>query len=129
MSRGFSPAVLKALKKRSGGICEGCGVSKATEAHHRQYRSRGGSDDLNNALHLCGSGNHTGCHGIAHTADGEARGWSVRSGFDPAEVPARIVAGFSQVWVRFEFAEFPTLMNPNDAVEYMALIGAVKRVS
>lgn len=126
---GFPTKVLRALKRRSGGICEGCGLEKATEAHHRQYRSRGGSDDLANALHLCGSGNHTGCHGIAHTAVGEARGWSIRSGYDPAEVPAQIMAGFSKVWVRFDFAEFPTLLNPIDAIEYMTVIGAIRQVS
>lgn len=124
---GFSPAVLRALKKRSGGLCEGCGLAKATEAHHRQYRTRGGSDLLSNALHLCGSGNHTGCHGIAHTAEGEARGWSIRSGFDPSEVPVQIMAGFSKAWVRFDFAEFPTLINPNDAIEYLTLIGAIRQ--
>ena len=39
-------------------------------------------------LHLCGSGT-TGCHGMVteHPARAYDRGWSVRSGFEPAEVP------------------------------------------
>jgi hypothetical protein len=124
---GFSPAVLSGLKKRSRGICEGCGLAKATEAHHRQYRSRGGSDDLSNALHLCGWGNHTGCHGVAHTAEGESRGWSIRSGYIPADVPARIVVGFTETWVHLTEDDVEP-MNPNDAIEYLTLIGAIRAV-
>lgn len=60
----------------------------ASEVHHRQFRSRGGSHAVSNLLHLCGWGNHTDCHGDAHDGlVGELRGWSVRSGFDPATVP------------------------------------------
>src|SRR5690606_8934829 len=73
----------KALRERSGGICEGCGWWPATQAHHRRYKSRGGGHELSNLLALCGSGNHTGCHGRAHTAEGEQLGWSVESGIEP----------------------------------------------
>jgi len=123
---GFTPATVREMKGRSRGICEGCGLAAATEAHHRQYRSRGGSDRVENALHLCGSGNHTGCHGIAHSAEGEARGWSVRSGHDPLTVPVRIVLGFAEVWVRFTADGDRELVNEFDAIEQLVLIGARK---
>ncbi|MEA9983674.1 hypothetical protein [Subtercola sp. RTI3] len=59
----------------------------ATEMHHRLYRGRQGSThNVENLLHLCGWGNHTGCHGTAHSgAEGELLGWAIRSGGDPAE--------------------------------------------
>ncbi len=81
------------VKARSGGICEGCGVRRATDMHHRLYKSRGGLDTIDNLLHLCGGdsglpgGNHSGCHGLAHTITGERVGWSVKSGNDPAIIP------------------------------------------
>src|SRR3546814_876167 len=60
--------VSKQIEERSGGICEGCGEREATEKHHRKYKSRGGKDTLENALHVCGFGNNAkeGCHGEAH---------------------------------------------------------------
>lgn len=76
------------VEARSGGVCEACGAARASEVHHRKYRSRGGTDDVWNLLHLCGWGNHTGCHGLAHSKDGHALGLSVNSWADPREVPA-----------------------------------------
>lgn len=78
----------EAVKARSGGICEGCGRRRASDIHHRRYRSRGGGHELSNLLHLCGGpagmagGNYAGCHGTAHTARGEVLGWSVESGIN-----------------------------------------------
>ena len=76
------------LTARSGGICELCGVDPATNWHHRKNRSQGGKNNLGNALHLCGSGT-TGCHGwvTENPAKAYEMGWSVRSGFNPADVP------------------------------------------
>ncbi|MBX3435946.1 MAG: HNH endonuclease [Planctomycetaceae bacterium] len=112
------------MRARSGGICEGCGQRPATEDHHRQYRSRGGSDELSNLMHLCGWGNHSGCHGVAHTGEGEAKGWAVRSHFTPADVPVLTPAG----WRRLPATpDHPLEPVPTpDAVEYMVLIGAIK---
>ena len=82
------------VEVRSGGICEGCGNRPATDIHHRKYRSRGGTHNLDNLLHLCGGasglpgGNHSGCHGIAHSLKGHDLGWSVHSWDDPGDVPA-----------------------------------------
>lgn len=75
-----------ALKSRSDGICEICGTAPATNFHHRKNRSQLGGNELSNALHLCGSGT-TGCHGMVteHPRDAYNYGWSVRSGFNPAE--------------------------------------------
>ncbi len=76
------------LAARSDGICEKCGVAQATNWHHRKNRSQGGKNNMGNAMHLCGSGN-TGCHGYIteHPAESYDKGWSVRSGFNPADVP------------------------------------------
>lgn len=63
-----------AVAERAGGICETCGCRPAEQMHHRKYRSRGGTDDVHNLLHIC-----HGCHGRAHTGEGEALGWSVPS--------------------------------------------------
>jgi hypothetical protein len=67
-----------AVKERSGGICEGCGIRPATEVHHRKYRSRGGGNEVSNLLDLCGWGNHSGCHGEAHGSNAP-EGWAVPS--------------------------------------------------
>lgn len=72
-------STVKKVKDRSGGVCEGCGDRPAQEIHHRKYRSRGGSHDVSNLLHLCGWGNHTGCHGRAHGTD-IPEGWALPSG-------------------------------------------------
>lgn len=55
------------LHERAHGCCEICGSHGATNAHHRQNRSQGGSDRLANLLLLCGSGT-TGCHGTVTKA-------------------------------------------------------------
>ena len=80
--------VSKLIETRSGGLCEGCGVREASEKHHRKFKSRGGKNELVNALHLCGWGNHTGCHGEAHTdPERTVDGWSVNSWDDPRSKP------------------------------------------
>ncbi|QHF24120.1 hypothetical protein GTU73_08920 [Rathayibacter sp. VKM Ac-2804] len=81
-----------AVEARSAGMCEGCGLRRATEVHHRKFRSRGGDNAVENLLHLCGSGNHSGCHGAAHGSPPtpercSAIGWAVRADEDPLAVP------------------------------------------
>lgn len=121
----FPPAVLRALKRRSGGVCEHCGVSEAREAHHRQFKSRGGAGVLSNALHLCGWGNHTGCHGTAHNGlTGERYGLAIRSGHNPQEVP--FFRLFDGTWWRLDDDGNREAVHPADAVEYMTLIGSIK---
>ena len=78
------------LRARSLGLCELCGREWATNWHHRKNRSQGGTNELSNALHLCGSGT-TGCHGMVteHPIEAFDNGWSVRSRFVPAETPVK----------------------------------------
>lgn len=86
---GFSKQVRERLMDRSNGFCEACGVNEPTDAHHRRPRGRGGSkaDDTNqlsNALAICRP-----CHDLIESRREFAldRGWLVRQGFTPAEVP------------------------------------------
>ncbi|WP_306461819.1 HNH endonuclease [Microbacterium sp. ZXX196] len=71
------PARVRALVEgRADGKCEGCGRTAPLELHHRRFRSRGGKHTVSNLVALCGWGNHTGCHGRAHSADPPA-GWAI----------------------------------------------------
>lgn len=65
-------AITPALCARSGGVCEICGESAATERHHRLRRSQGGLNELENLLHLCRYD-----HGLVHRypALSFERGW------------------------------------------------------
>ena len=70
-------ATVEKLDERSGGMCEsGCG-RPAAEIHHRRFLGRGGKHNLANLLALCGRGNHTGCHGLAHSGAQAPPGWAI----------------------------------------------------
>lgn len=77
----------EAVMARSGGMCEHCGKKRATQIHHRRYRSRGGDHRLSNLLAVCGSGNHSGCHGVAHTLAGFSLGLAIPAGGGEYMVP------------------------------------------
>lgn len=117
-------------KDRSQGICEGCALRPATDVHHRVYRSRSGLSVPENLLHLCGGvtglpgGNHSGCHGIAHTLIGEQLGWSVRTGNNPALVP--VFSKLDGRWQRLDATGGRTFLLPADAVEYMVLVQQIR---
>lgn len=87
------PKNRESVENRSRGLCEGCGIRRATDVHHRKYLSRGGGHEIANLIHLCGSenglpgGNHSGCHGVAHSGEGHELGWSVNSWGDPTHTP------------------------------------------
>ncbi|QPZ39724.1 HNH endonuclease [Paramicrobacterium chengjingii] len=83
----ISKRVRAIVLERSGGQCERCFSAGPLELHHRKFRSRGGKHTVENLVALCGWGNHTGCHGLAHT-DGDG-GWSVHSWDDPRHIPVR----------------------------------------
>ncbi|WP_083213337.1 HNH endonuclease [Mycobacterium malmoense] len=87
------------LRQRGDHVCEVCGLEFANNAHHRKNKSQGGQDDLSNLLLLCGSGT-TGCHGwiTEHPAEAYAKGWSVRSTDDPADVPVL----YRGSWIRLD---------------------------
>lgn len=60
-----------------------CCTGRATERHHRKFRSRGGTDDPANLIDLCGT-----CHRYVHGHDRWARtvGLSIsRHSPDPTE--------------------------------------------
>ena len=79
--------VADTIRERSGGICEGCGKAPAINMHHRRYASRQGKSEVGNGMHLCGMGNASGCHQIAHSSEGHELGWSVNSWDNPLHVP------------------------------------------
>jgi hypothetical protein len=87
------PGNRRIVMERCGGLCESCGKRAVTDIHHRLFKSRGGGHDVVNLLGLCGGagglsgGNHSGCHGIAHSAEGHELGLSVHSWDKPALVP------------------------------------------
>ena len=81
--------VERAVRIRAEGRCERCGKEVPTELHHRRFRSRGGEHTASNLVALCGWGNHTGCHGFAHSDDPHAtlQGWAVSAwGREPHEI-------------------------------------------
>ena len=86
---GFSKAVRELVQARSGGFCEVCGVGAVEQAHHRRPRGAGGSKaaDTNNIANCLGA--CTQCHSMIESRREFAldRGWLVRQGHDPAEVP------------------------------------------
>lgn len=92
MSRGFSLAIAQLLVTRDQ-VCVSCGMP-AQDKHHRRRR-REDSDGLAhlpaNGILLCGRGNVTGCHGLAHRnpAWGRSMGYIVRPGESPLAVPLR----------------------------------------
>src|SRR5687768_7037411 len=60
--RPMNPNVRAAVMERDHHVCGRCGF-RATEVHHRLYRSRGGTDDLLNLVALCQT-----CHMAVHSA-------------------------------------------------------------
>lgn len=88
-----------AVLQRDGYRCAWCGrYDLALEVHHRAGKGMGGSrtlDHLANLISLCGWGNHTGCHGRAHTdrAAAEDAGMTVPRGVDPTGIPVGYIDG------------------------------------
>lgn len=84
---------------RDGYRCAWCGrYDLALEVHHRALKGLGGSRTLDhpaNLISLCGWGNHTGCHGRAHSdrVAAEDAGMTVARGTDPATIPVRYLDG------------------------------------
>jgi 5-methylcytosine-specific restriction endonuclease McrA len=90
----------EAVYERDGRCCVCCGRSVTGQPHsigHRLNRSQGGSNETSNLLTFLGLGNGlTGEDDHHYRIDrrtdphDEARGYSVRSGTDPATVPVMI---------------------------------------
>lgn len=73
-----------AVRGRSGGICEYCQASRATDMHHRISRGVGGEWHPANIIHLCRF-----CHGFFtdNPQDAYQLGISLRRTQDPNQVP------------------------------------------
>jgi hypothetical protein len=73
------------LRRRSGGLCEGCHREEATDYAHRVSRAQGGPWCPANALHL-----GRGCHRWSHAEPVAARsvGWLLCSTDDYLTFPA-----------------------------------------
>lgn len=82
---------------RSNGMCEGCHKKRATNIHHRRFLGRGGKHNLANLLALCGSGNHSGCHGLAHSGDAP-EGWAISQFNNNHEATIRFVDLDGKPW-------------------------------
>ncbi|MEU5155613.1 HNH endonuclease [Glycomyces sp. NPDC021274] len=82
------------VRERSGGICEVCGLRRATNFQHRKNRSQGGRWTASNGLDVCGTGT-TECHGDIHSNPTKAyeAGWSVKSWDDETTAPVRTWRG------------------------------------
>ena len=88
----FSEVVKARVMARSGGYCEicHCDCSELGAFHHRRPRGSGGSRDPRsggaaNCLLLCPA-DHDRIERLER-AEARDRGWIVRQGQDPAEVP------------------------------------------
>lgn len=81
--------------RRDGYACVRCGISvvgRPYSLQHRKRRSQGGTNSPSNLIVLCGTGT-TGCHEQADSRrdwHDEAKGYTVRSGQDPARVGVMI---------------------------------------
>lgn len=86
---GFSRATKELILERAAGFCECCGVGAVEQAHHRRPRSSGGSKaaDTNTAANALAV--DARCHALIESQRALAldRGWLVRQGQDPADVP------------------------------------------
>jgi len=49
------------ILRRDGWRCQSCGTMSNLEVHHREFRSRSGSDSEENLITLC-----TACHASVH---------------------------------------------------------------
>jgi 5-methylcytosine-specific restriction endonuclease McrA len=93
---GPSPKVRAQVEARDGNRCVKCGQPVARDEdsiHHRWPRGRGGTNDVENLILLCGTGT-TRHHGWVekNRAVSYKLGYLVETGIDPADVPV-LVAG------------------------------------
>ena len=93
--------------------CDGCGSATTTRTHRRLPETLGGRNTHPNLFNACDT-----CHDKAHTLLGEQLGWTLRAGNDPAMVPVFRLS--DEVWRRDG-----VVINPNDAVEYLVLVGQI----
>lgn len=80
MSGDWPKQVRRAVQERSEGVCERCGMKKATDLHHRDRRGDG-NHTIENAGHVCRA-----CHNTIHANPETSRreGWIVVEPDTPA---------------------------------------------
>ena len=83
---------------RSNRMCEGCHQKPAMNLHHRRFLSRGGRHNIANLVALCGSGNHTGCHGLAHGSN-PPQGWAIKAADSRHESAIPFVDAMGRAWL------------------------------
>lgn len=91
---GPSDKVRAQVEARDGSRCVKCGQTSARDedsVHHRIPRGRGGTNDVENLILLCGSGT-TGHHGWVekNRAASYRLGYLVETGIDPADKPVAV---------------------------------------
>lgn len=98
--------MLEIVRGRSMGVCEICGIARATNFHHRRPGGMGGSrqphqQSAANLLHVDGSGT-TGCHGMIESNRTTAydNGWLVHRRDDPTTVP--VLRGGRRVYLALD---------------------------
>ena len=86
---GFPRSTKELILDRAGSHCEICGVGAVEQAHHRRPRGAGGSKAADTNTAANGLGICQRCHDMTESRRELAldRGWLVRQGHDPAEVP------------------------------------------
>jgi hypothetical protein len=93
--------------------------------HHRQLRSRGGTNAISNLVTVSGSGT-TGTHGVLHAKPGLATryGFMVPTGLDPARVPIRVAnPDGPRNWQLLNTGGDTTVLQPDEVVHLMRLYG------
>jgi hypothetical protein len=58
---GFGDKIKNKVKEEQGGRCAQCGSTKHLQCHHKLPKALGGSDDISNAVYLCGETSND-CH-------------------------------------------------------------------
>jgi hypothetical protein len=87
----LTPALLERAngqcEVRITGVCLG-DLGWIFSRHHRLPVGQGGKNTMENVVIACGDGT-IGCHGYIehHRAEAYDKGWLVRMGLDPADVP------------------------------------------
>lgn len=94
----FSTRTREIIRNRANGYCEVCGMALRIYAqiHHRRPRGMGGTRQADSASPANGLYVHQKCHDTIerNRATGLRKGWLVRQGDDPAQIPVQLWTGW-----------------------------------